>query len=292
MSASTLAAVTSGMPWSMEWGDEVDPDDPVRRSPADKEAPRKEPELRRPRGPTEHPSPLALGVRDGRSGLGGRALLGGVRLLLPSPVRPEPHPGGIVPHKEQDRDEDEEGHDREVNRPLAPADGHDEPHQGRDGDELAGGGRGPEDAEHEPAPLDEPAVGDRCAEDGGDDAGADAAEGAPEQVELPELGHGGAHQGAAPDHREAEEDYPFRAEAVHKPAGRRAGEAVEEEAYGDGEGDRGPAPAELAFERVDEHRRRSPHPGRDEERQKDDPDHDPAVVEPPADRFLQGISFP
>src|SRR5918994_6361821 len=197
------------------------------------------------------------------------ALLGG-GLRFRYAVGPQAQPGRVVAHKEEDRGQDEERDRRQVDRTLPPADGDDEPHQSRHGDELTGGGGGPEDAEDEAPALDEPAVGDRGTQDGGDDTGAHTADDAPEQVKLPELGHRGAGQSAPADKGDPYERDPLRAETVHQPTGNGAGEPVEKEPYRGGERDRRPAPPELRLQRIYKNRRCRPHPSRDQEREEHD----------------------
>ena len=133
-----------------------------------------------------------------------------------------------------------------------PAQHRDEPHRERQDHELTRRHARAIDPEHEAAMLLEPARG----HGGGDrrrrGARADGGDQADGHEELPELGHAGARHGADPHQGHAAGEHPAGAPAIGQPADEGAGQPVEGDGHRHGEAQRGPGPAELGLERLDE----------------------------------------
>ena len=136
--------------------------------------------------------------------------------------------------------------------------------------------------DNQPSALLEPRVRDDGAEHGRDTAGAEADEEAPEKLQLPQVGdrrrQGDADAGGAEEHQH----HRSQAEALGHLAAQGRGDAVEQQADGDRQRDLRAAPAELAFQRPDQHARRRPHAGGAHDDEQRHAEHDPRVVHAPS----------
>ena len=114
--------------------------------------------------------------------------------------------------------------------------------------------------------ADEPAAGDRRDEGHRHRAGADADQHAPAQQQLPARGHEHREPAAGGDQDQRAGDHAAHAEPVHQRRGERGDHAEQHEVDRDRGRDRGPRPAELLVQRVDQHARDRAEAGRADER--------------------------
>ena len=256
-------------------GHEVGLDQPVRRQPAHEEAAEQQPERAAAPGVAER---AERGVdRPDVAARRGRRRTPRSRRTGAGPCPP----GGRAGTARRSGTTAERA-DGDRHADPAPADALGQARQQRQEHELAARRRRGQRAGDEAAPGDEPAAGHGRGEHRRHAAGPDADDDAPQQEQLPRLGHPGRAEGAERDDDEGDDGDPAQPVARLQRGGERADEPEQQQVDADGGADRGPAPAELLAQRVDEDARRRAEAGGAEQRDERRGEDDPRVVEPTA----------
>ena len=226
-SASSPAAVVSGMPWSWAAGMKWVAISPLVVTPQIANPPDEQPERARAGGDAEY-AERAAGVRpDLRCG-GGPGHLG-------LAVRREAHIGRVVPQEQQhERNDGQRGAGRDEGR-RAPAVVSPARRPGQE-DQLAGGAGGGEDAGDQAAVLDEPPAGDGRDERQRHRSGAESDQDTPAAGPAARLVMNTVSPLPAATRQQREGDHPPDAEAVHQRRGERRHQAEEQQV----DRDRGP----------------------------------------------------
>ncbi len=182
---------------------------------------------------------------------------------------------GIFAHEQRDDDDRQRRRAADDGDGRAPSAMLDHRREHRQKDELARRRARRENAEGEPAPLDEPAVHDGGAEYDRDHARREPNADAPDDDELPRRRDSRRETDACGERSHRDHGRSTHAESLHQRAGERSHETVEQDVDRHGERDRRARPMEFLLERNDQHARRGAHAGRcekcDEGRREDDP---------------------
>jgi len=149
----------------------------------------------------------------------------------------------------------------------------------RQENELAGGRARRQKTDHQAAARGEPPRRHRGGENDSGQPGADADHEAPQHDELPDLRHGKRREQAARDQYRRADHHAAKPKAVHESGGKRAEQSEQQEAQRQRRGDLRIVPAELAFQRNDQHAGRAHGASRHQHGQEGDANDDPAVMD-------------
>ena len=241
--ASSPAAVVTGMPWSCAAGMKCGWTSPLVDMPQMKKPPASSQNGRCLRALDQPADGVARGAGAHRVDVVGRraAVRGDAEVARPVAQQPG--------HQRDDG----EGGGRRAERRRPPAVHRVDPGDQRQEDQLPGRAAGGEDAGDQPAPGDEPAAGHRRHQRQRHRAGAQPDQHAPEQDQLPARRHEDRQPAAERDDEQRAHHHPADAEALHQRGGERRGQPVQRHVHRDRGRDRRDRPAELVAQRVDQH---------------------------------------
>ena len=184
-----------------------------------------------------------------------------------------------IAHQQQHDQGGDDDHAADEDHRGAPAVAFRQLRHQRQENELAGGRACREHADHEAAMLGEPACRYCSGEHHGGQAGAEADDDAPAEQQLPDLRHEQRADEPDADGDQREDDDLADAEIIHESGGEGSHQAEQQEANGKRRGDGRGAPAELVFQRLDEHAGGAHGSGGDQHGQECGADDDPSIVD-------------